>query len=98
MDRNGYNPSILCNERHCVICGTLRELTRHEVFHGAYRKKSKRYGLWVTVCPECHYMIHNGDGTLDRRLKREAQEQAITVNKWTVSDFRAEFGKNYLEE
>lgn len=96
MDSNGYNPSILGNGSRCAVCSRTGALQRHEVFHGAYRQKSKRYGLWISICPECHYQVHNSDGKLDRRLKAWAQEQAMTVYQWDISDFRKQFGKNYL--
>ena len=96
LDRNGYAPSILQQENHCFCCYGNMNLQRHEVFHGSNREKSKMYGLWVQVCPVCHYKIHNGDGTLDKRLKVYGQQSAQTVYGWTESDFRKRFGKNYL--
>lgn len=98
MDRNGYNPSILASEERCYVCNRTGTLQRHEVFHGAYRSASKRHGLWITVCPDCHYLIHNSDGKLDKRLKAEAQRQAMMVYGWDTPTFRIYFGKNYLEE
>ena len=98
MDRNGYNPSILGDYAFCAICGKNGPLQRHEVFHGANRPKSKKYGLWISICPSCHSIIHNSDGALDRRLKRQAQEQAQTVYGWSTAEFRLIFGKNYRED
>lgn len=49
MDRNGYAPSILQQGERCHMCHenpTFDQLDRHEVFGGAYRKKSKELGLW----------------------------------------------------
>ena len=98
MDRNGYNPSIMENAERCYICNRTGALQRHEIFHGAFRSKSKAYGLWINVCPDCHYRIHNSDGKLDRRLKETAQMIAMTVYGWDTATFRRHFGKNYLEE
>lgn len=101
LDRNGYAPS-LWPQKACFICqkyGSLYvPLQRHEVFHGPYRQKSKRFGLWVTLCPECHINVHHADPSLDRWLKRVGQKQAMTHYGWTVEDFRKEFGKDYLHE
>lgn len=98
LDRNGYAQSILNGAPDlCRVCrrrmGTLQ---RHEVFHGANRQKSKRYGLWINVCHACHYRIHNGDGTLDMALKEDAQRAAMEHYGWNVYTWRAVFGKNYI--
>lgn len=96
FDRNGYAPSILGNEKYCSRCyRTDRPLQRHEVFHGAFRTKSKHYGLWIAICDECHRKIHS-DPREDRRLKEWSQRQAMLVYGWTEADFRKHFGKNYL--
>ena len=98
LDRNGYAPSIMGNDNRCFICSRTGPLQRHEVFHGAFRNKSKRYGLWISVCPACHHRIHNSDGVLDKRLKAAGQREAMTVYGWDTAEFRRQFGKNYLEE
>lgn len=97
LDKNGYAPSIMQFEDHCYSCYRNGQKARHEVFHGPFRKKAKEYGLWVNLCPLCHYDVHNGDGKLDRMLKQNGQSAAMTFYKWTVADFRKVFGKNYLE-
>lgn len=96
LDRNGYAPSILIDRDYCAICMKHVPLQRHEVFHGPYRSKSKRYGLWVSICDECHRKVHQTDGKLDLRLKSWAQTNAMTVYGWSVDEFRKQFGKNYL--
>lgn len=96
---NGYIPSILQGDERCYICGRRdRKLDRHEVFGGAYRQKSKAYGLWVLLCHEdCHlYGVHMYPDKY-RWIKKRAQEAAMSAYGWTVADFRREFGKNYLE-
>lgn len=97
LDKNGYAPTILDSERgECFLCGRRGETARHEVFHGPYRQKSKAFGLWVYLCPECHSAIHEG-GDYERGLKRYAQECAMMDYCLTVRDFIREFGKNYTE-
>lgn len=97
LDRNGYAPSILPIEEHkCYICSRLvMTPQRHEVYHGSDRTKSKNLGLWINVCPECHYLIHNSDGALDMILKRSAQDFAEAHYGWTHDDFRNRFRKSY---
>lgn len=96
LDSNGYAPSILGAFDFCGICYKKDPLQRHEVFHGSNRKKSKRFGLWIHVCPACHHEIHFTDGKLDRRLKEHAQRQAMLVYGWDAEEWRRRFGKSYL--
>lgn len=45
LDRNGYAPSIVQDIDGCWFCKTQQgKLDRHEIYHGAYRKKSKALG------------------------------------------------------
>lgn len=101
LDRNGYAPSIMkvtfMDSPCCFECGVMSgKIDRHEVFHGAYREKSKRLGLWVNLCHECHMRLHQRDAHMDRALKNVTQQMAMIHYKWTEDDFRKEFGKNYL--
>lgn len=104
MDRNGYNPSIL-QENHevcyfwpCPEC-TGGKLDRHEIFGGPLRQKSKKHGLWVSIC---HNGCHLGSGgvhaskTKREALQRQAQLKAMDVYGWSEEDWRREFYKSYL--
>ena len=94
---NGYVPSIVGEDLKCYLCGrTDRRIHRHEVYHGAFREKSKNLGLWVNLCEDCHDRLHHKDASLDRRLKEEMQEKAMKAFDWEVADFRREFGKSYI--
>ena len=99
LDRNGYAPSLFPH-KECFICGKpgclYVPLQRHEIFHGPNRQKSKRFGLWVTLCPMCHTNVHHQEPALDKWLKRVGQQKAMDTYGWTIAEFRAEFGKNYL--
>lgn len=96
LDRNGYAESIVPGRGQCQYCGRLdRPLQRHEVFHGAYREKSKRLGCWIEICDVCHDRLHHKDAQIDRELKAWMQANAIEHYHWTVEQFIREFGKNY---
>ena len=99
LDQNGYAPSIWYKVQNvCFICNRSdRALHRHEVFHGSNRTKSKRYGLWVNLCYQCHEDLHQKDSTLDRGLKIQTQIKAQQTYGWSIDEFRSIFGKNYLE-
>lgn len=77
-------------------------LDRHEVFGGAYRKKSKELGLWVLLCHHEHHIfgrdaVHNNRAK-DMELKQEAQRAAMAAYGWDTEEFIAQFGRNYLED
>ena len=101
IDRNGYAPSIMgdllpdVNFCGCFVCGVGGDLARHEIFPGPYRTNSKRYGLWVNLCPRCHDVWHKTGGE-QRNMKKYAQTVAMKHYGWTVRDFRRHFGKNWI--
>lgn len=102
LDRNGYAASILQHSAGCYICGKqCGKLERHEPFGGGYRQKSKRLGMWVMLCHDCHTggagAAHNCRETAER-LKIQAQAAAMLTYGMDTSQFIIQFGKNYLEE
>lgn len=97
LDRNGYAPSIVQDIKGCYLCARQDgKLDRHEIFHGAYRKKSKELGTWVTLCHDCHMTLHHKDARLDEILKQQGQREAMQRYGWTTAEFIERFGKNYL--
>lgn len=99
MDKNGYNPSIIQQDTSCCyLCGrSAGKLDRHEPLQGFNRQKSKRYGLWVVLCHRpCHMQIAHGDPAVANRLKREAQQAAMTHYGWTTDEFIGLFGRNFI--
>ena len=95
LDRHGYAPSILQKAECCFKCGrTNGKLDRHEVFPAALRQKSKRYGLWLHLCHECHMDLPN-DRSYDRRLRAFAQGMAMEEYGWSTETFIKMFERNY---
>ena len=101
LDDNHYAPSIMQWNpgEQCAFCRMEHvEVVRHEVFHGfGRREKSKKYGLWVTVCPTCHQFIHShprNDRVLE--LHQQGQHQAMEKYGWTTEEWISIMGKNYL--
>lgn len=95
LDRNGYRTSLFnTNEEECYNCGCGGQLARHEVLHGANRNNSKRYGLWIYVCPSCHSEIHKEDNGKYLFLKSTAQR--LFNQEYPDKDFVTIFGRNYL--
>lgn len=95
MDRNGYNESILGNEKVCHLTGRCNcDLIRHEIYYGvANRKLSKEWGCWVYLTPEAHARLH-ADREIDLKLKIECQE--AFEKKYGHAKFMSIFGRNYL--
>ena len=101
FDRNGYAPSIMQEDiSRCYLCGRSdQKLDRHEPFNGPFRPKSKRLGMWVTLCHErCHFGQVHKFLQPSAQLKRDAQKAAMDQFGWTVADFIRNFGKNWLDE
>ena len=85
----------------CFLCGKVGLLEEHHVFSGPYRSKSERFGLKVGLCGDsCHrngrYAAHQCRATADA-LKQFWQIKYMMRYRASVAEFRAEFGKNYLE-
>lgn len=99
LDRNGYAPSIMIHTQGCDLCRrTDRPLQRHEAFGGAFRARSKALGCWLYVCDTCHMKMHQSDALMRYRVKQMTQLRAMEYYGWTVDQFRAYFGRNYLDE
>lgn len=100
LDRNHYAPSIVGRGDCCYLCGKNgfgEKLDRHEIFGGANREKSKELGLWVKLCHcTCHLDGAHKDAAISRRLKKDAQQAAMTTYGWTKEQFIDEFGESYL--
>ena len=106
LDRNGYAPIVQEDaDECCAVCyanGSKDPLNRHEIFGGAYRRKSKRLGLWVSLCHDrCHQNGPNSvhqNAEANRALKVRGQRAAMEKYGWSKEDFIREFGKSYLED
>jgi hypothetical protein len=100
LDSTGYGPQVIpWPDDRCFVCGRMdRPLQRHEVFHGAYRTKSKAYGCWILICDYCHTKIHKQDDLTERKLKIIMQHKAMQKYGWSIDRWREVFGKNYSEE
>lgn len=96
---DGKRFSILTDELDvCYVCGMERDVELHEIFFGGNRNNSKRYGLVVPLCPECHQGTHGVHGSkghfLDMTLKEEGQ--VAFEKRYPATEFIKVFGRNYL--
>lgn len=75
------------------------KLDRHEIFGNAMRSKSKRMGLWVSLChTPCHLTHAHGCVEVMDWLHRLGEQACIDNYDFTIPMFREEFYTNYLEE
>ncbi len=91
------------DKNRCYLCGrngASDPLDEHHVFGGPFRKKSEHYGLKVYLCHfRCHIFAESAvhaNAEVDKALKAEVQSIAMLHYGWTVDEFRAELGKNYI--
>lgn len=88
--------SILSNEKRCFLCSSRENLEKHHcIFGTAGRNKAEKDGLWVYLCHDCHFGIHNFNNFAKKSLQERAQE------KWeeTYGDrdaFIERYGRSYL--
>ena len=87
--------------RRCFLCGRTTGLERHHVFGAAHRDLSDRLGLVVDLCAWCHRegpdAAHRSAETM-QLLHEYGQRKAMHDFGWTVEEFQARFGKNYLDD
>lgn len=90
--------SILTDDMHkCYITGSTLNIHIHEVFFGAFRSKSIKYGCCVPLRADYHNMSSHGvhfDRELDLKLKRECQRKFEEIHGH--EKFMEVFKKNYL--
>lgn len=91
--------------KECFLCGRNGNGDRLEVHHcfgGSNRKHSEKYGLVVWLCGErCHRNGKNAahrNAETQKMLHKYGQLKWMRENNGTIEDFRAIFGKNYLED
>ena len=85
----------------CFLCGMYGETEEHHIFGGARRSISTKYKATVRLCAGCHRedrdAVHRC-GETRIALQQYGQRKVMAEQGWTVEEFRAVFGKNYLDE
>ena len=95
LDRNGYAPTIMQKAERCYMCCRSDSLKRHEIYGSSNREKSKAFGLWVWICPDCHYDLHFAHAERKMWLREQGQIRAQSHYGWTENEFRGKFGRSY---
>lgn len=91
LERNRY--SILTKDLdHCYVCGTYKQ-DIHEIYEGARRIPSMKYGCCLPVCRKCHQRFHN-DREFALTYKKIFQEKFEKI--YSKEKFLEEFKRSYL--
>lgn len=86
--------SIMTNDfEHCFLCGKEAQQWHH-VFNKSDKKRSEKYGLLVPLCAKCHSKVHDTDESLNKELKKLAQNYFL--RQYSFSLWVEEFQKSYL--
>lgn len=81
----------------CYICMRYGRTDEHHIFGGRNRKLSDMDGLVVRLCRDCHRKLHD-KGIMEDELHVIGQRAWMRAYRKSADDFRARYGKNYLEE
>lgn len=94
LEKNRY--SVFYELDSCMYCGSIHNLTKHEIFSGKNRKNSMIYGFVLPLCLKCHRALQdNKDFNSHWRQKsQEYFEQYIGTHE----DFMSIFRMNYTEK
>lgn len=78
----------------CCNCGSMVNITRHEVYEGKNRQNSMKYGFVIPLCLDCHRRLQE-DKTFNDKWKVKAQKY-FEKNIGTREQFLEIFRRNYL--
>ena len=90
-DKNRFS-NLVQDMETCCICGA-KATDLHEVFNGANRRNSKRYGLVLPLCRLHHQTIHSNH-EIDLQIKKSVQ--SIVIEKIGEDEYRKVFRKYYV--
>ena len=80
----------------CYLCGRWKRcdehFDEHHVFGGPCRKTSTKYGFVVTLCRDCHKLIHSKDGV---DLKDMLHQRGQMIYEDQIGD-RQQFIKDFI--
>ena len=97
MAKSVINTLFTDGSKKCFICNSTYNIEKHHcVFGRAERKKAESDGLWLYLCANHHYAVHNSDAKLKKNLQELAQRFYMKVNNASEEDFIKRYGRSYL--
>ena len=77
----------------CCACGSMNNMTKHEIFEGRNRRNSMKYGFVLPLCYRCHQKLQE-DIAFNNKWKVVAQTY-FEEHYGTHEDFMNVFRMNY---
>lgn len=77
----------------CCYCGSKREIEINEIFEGAYRTSSIKYGMVCPFCKDCHKRFHN-DYKFNLFYKVMFEKEYLKTH--TLDEFIEIFKQDYI--
>lgn len=78
----------------CCYCGSIYNITKHEIFEGRNRRNSMKYGYVLPLCSKCHSQLQNNN---DFNIKWKVLSQKHFEEKvGNRDDFIKIFRRNYF--
>lgn len=93
LERNRYSV-FFESMSMCCNCGSMANMTKHEVFEGKNRRNSMKYGFVLPLCLRCHQLLQN-DNDFNLKWKKKSQKY-FEEHYGTREDFIKIFRRNYL--
>lgn len=78
----------------CCNCGSMYQITKHEIFEGRNRQNSMKYGFVLPLCLSCHKKLQD-DVEFNDKWKIKAQKY-FEDHYGTREQFLDIFRRNYL--
>lgn len=78
----------------CMNCGSMYQITKHELLPGRNRKNSMKYGFVIPLCLSCHQKLQNDPG-FEKKWKINSQKY-FEEHYGTREEFIKIFRINYL--
>lgn len=77
----------------CAECGSKIGIEKNEVFEGAYRQTSIKFGMVVPLYQKCHKRFHS-DRLFNLKYKSMLQKQFM--KKHSLEEFISVFKQDYI--
>lgn len=92
LERNRYSV-FFGSLAMCCNCGSMHNITKHEIFEGRNRKNSMKYGFVIPLCLWCHQQLQE-DVDFNKKWKVKAQTY-FEENYGSRDDFYKVFRQYY---
>lgn len=78
----------------CMSCGSMYQISKHEIFPGRNRRNSMKYGFVLPLCVSCHNKLQE-DTDFNNKWQKRSQKY-FEENYGTREQFLEIFRRNYL--